>query len=423
MSQALKRINKIKTSMLLNYNSASKTDGLLGCVITALPVEMMNKKLEEALISSHGFATAATDGMRIFFSETFVNTLTDRELLFVLSHEVYHVVLDHINRQKAQGLNTMLYNMAGDYVINQYLKDNGVGDMPKQCLQDDKYRGKATEEVYKMLMDEHDKNVREGGEGLGDGSSQDTGNFDQHLSGKQIQEAQDSQPSAGSEGKTYEEMKARSDAMLEQVIEAGLKSAGDRAIGEASEWYAKLHEARIDWREELTAELSSLMDGDYGFNKVHRWSPSLGGACIPTPTPEPSITLSIAIDTSGSMGEQMLSDIFSEIVGITEQFNHFEVDVWCFDTKVHNFKSFDSQTNPEVPEYKLAGGGGTLFEVNWQFMKEKYEQPPKKFILLTDGYPCDSWGEPDYCDTIFLVHSSDNVAPFGKTITYYPDKM
>jgi len=39
--------------------------------------------------------------------------------------------------------------------------------------------------------------------------------------------------------------------------------------------------------------------------------------------------------------------------------------------------------------------------------------------MFTDGYPFGSWGEPDYCDTMFVIHGSTTItAPFGIT-TYY----
>jgi hypothetical protein len=43
---------------------------------------------------------------------------------------------------------------------------------------------------------------------------------------------------------------------------------------------------------------------------------------------------------------------------------------------------------------------------------------PKKFIMFTDGYPCGSWGDEDYCDTLFIVKGGDNIAPFGQTVLY-----
>ena len=41
--------------------------------------------------------------------------------------------------------------------------------------------------------------------------------------------------------------------------------------------------------------------------------------------------------------------------------------------------------------------------------------------MFTDGYPWDSWGDADYCDTIFVIHSNSDKnlqAPFGATAHY-----
>jgi hypothetical protein len=43
---------------------------------------------------------------------------------------------------------------------------------------------------------------------------------------------------------------------------------------------------------------------------------------------------------------------------------------------------------------------------------------PKKFIMFTDGYPGSTWGDEDYCDTLFIVKGSENIAPFGQTVVY-----
>jgi len=42
-------------------------------------------------------------------------------------------------------------------------------------------------------------------------------------------------------------------------------------------------------------------------------------------------------------------------------------------------------------------------------------------IMFTDGYPWGSWGNPDYCDTLFVIHGDIQkriTAPFGMTIHY-----
>ena len=49
---------------------------------------------------------------------------------------------------------------------------------------------------------------------------------------------------------------------------------------------------------------------------------------------------------------------------------------------------------------------------------------PQQFVMFTEGYPWNSWGDPDYCDTLFVIHGmSDHnfKAPFGVT-AHYDDK-
>jgi hypothetical protein len=44
---------------------------------------------------------------------------------------------------------------------------------------------------------------------------------------------------------------------------------------------------------------------------------------------------------------------------------------------------------------------------------------PKKFVMFTDGYPCGSWGDEDYCDTLFINHGDETIkSPFGQYAHY-----
>jgi predicted metal-dependent peptidase len=116
----------------------------------------------------------------------------------------------------------------------------------------------------------------------------------------------------------------------------------------------------------------------------------------------------------------MLRDFLSEIKGITEDFNAFKIHLFAFDTKVYNEQDFDGYTADAINEYEVMGGGGTEFDCNWDYMKE-HDINPKKFIMFTDGYPWGSWGDEDYCDTIFVIHGNDTVVPPFGTYAYYDD--
>jgi hypothetical protein len=58
---------------------------------------------------------------------------------------------------------------------------------------------------------------------------------------------------------------------------------------------------------------------------------------------------------------------------------------------------------------------------NWEFMKLNGIEP-KQFVMFTDMYPYGSWGDQNYCDTLFVAHGTKTIkAPFGTTV-YYDDK-
>jgi predicted metal-dependent peptidase len=133
-----------------------------------------------------------------------------------------------------------------------------------------------------------------------------------------------------------------------------------------------------------------------------------------------TIDITVAIDMSGSIGNDQAQDFLSEVQGIMDQYKDYKIKLWCFDTKVYNEQDFSADGGESLMEYKIMGGGGTDFDVNWSYMKANDVQP-KKFIMFTDGYPYGSWGDESYCDTIFIIHSNHNKglqAPFGVTAHY-----
>ena len=103
-----------------------------------------------------------------------------------------------------------------------------------------------------------------------------------------------------------------------------------------------------------------------------------------------------------------------------ESFTEYKIRVWCFDTDVYNDREFSSDTIEDIESYEPVGGGGTLFEANWEYMKEN-DINPKKFIMFTDGEPGRTWGDEDYCDTIWIIKGNRKcVPPFG-IFAHYED--
>ncbi|OUE20362.1 hypothetical protein BFL34_01177 [Clavibacter michiganensis] len=84
--------------------------------------------------------------------ELYVNplaVLTEQEWRFVLAHESLHAALAHHTR--TGGRDPYLFNIATDFVINGWLLEMGVGEMPAGLLHDPQFAGQSSEEVYDRI--------------------------------------------------------------------------------------------------------------------------------------------------------------------------------------------------------------------------------------------------------------------------------
>jgi predicted metal-dependent peptidase len=111
-------------------------------------------------------------------------------------------------------------------------------------------------------------------------------------------------------------------------------------------------------------------------------------------------------------------DFITELKGIMDEYKDYNIKLWCFDTKVYNEQDFDGYSGEDILSYEIMGGGGTDFMCNWAYMKDN-DIVPKKFIMFTDGYPWDSWGDDNYCDTLFIIHGNDKIVPPFGSHAYY----
>jgi len=176
-------------------------------------------------------------------------------------------------------------------------------------------------------------------------------------------------------------------------------------------------EPKMDWRQLLRMSIQSILKSNFSFNRPNRKSQH-SGAILPGMMNEQTIDVSVGIDMSGSISDVQSKDFLSEVKGIMDEYVDFKLDIWCFDTQVYNYAQFTGDTADEIMDYEVKGGGGTDFDANWEFMKSE-DIVPKKFIMFTDGYPCGSWGDEDYCDTLFIIHGDETInAPFGQTAHY-----
>jgi predicted metal-dependent peptidase len=340
--------------------------------------------------------TAATDGVNFFYNPEGIKDRTIPELVWLYAHEVSHVCWQHFMRMGDR--NKTLWNIATDYAINGILRINKIGKPFEKHLDDKKFDGMAAEQIYDILYKEAPKL---------DLDALSKMLADKHL---EMDRNEDGSP------KTEEQIRDLTNKIKEDIIkatqtmEAGSVPAGfDRLI-------ESIVSPQLPWQEILRDRIKSKIKTDFTFMQPNRRSGNMGGIIFPSMTVEDQIDICIAMDMSGSIGDDVASEFMSEINGIISEFRSWNIKIWSFDTKVYNQKEYSSDDNDDIMSYQPKGGGGTAFECNWSYMKTASIEP-KLFIMFTDLYPCDGWGDPDYCDTLFIGYGGCRaVAPFGETI-------
>ena len=363
-------------------------------------------RLEDA---SDYIPTAATDGRRFLYNVEFVQSLSDPELDFLVGHEVLHVVYDHMEARGER--DKMVYNAAADFNINMTLVEHHVGEPIKDnklqggkiCL-DWKYRGNNSYEIYDKLIEE--------------GAGQE-GGMDVHL---EVGDSDDDADGQGGQGGTQkvqmseEEKKALKDEIKQAVIQAA-QSAGPDVPETVKRMISELIAPRMDWRDVLRTQLESSLRSDFTFMRPSKRS---GEVIFPGMNKDEELNVAVFLDTSGSISQSMLRDFLSEVQGIMDQYQSYKITIAQFDTAVYSAEVFTSDDGRTMNEYELKGGGGTDFDVVFNYMAE-HDIDPDQMVMFTDGYPWGSWGNADYCDTLFVIHGDKNrsiEAPFGVTIHY-----
>ena len=362
-------------------------------------------------------ATAATDGQKFYYNSRFIMMLKPKEVEFLVAHEVLHVVYDHMGRRGDR--DPQIWNIADDYCVNADLKRHKIGQFitTVPCLYESKYDGKSAEEVYDDLM----KNVKkismddlieqllddhldsEDGEGEGDGED---GNNKGNGKGR---------PQLSDEEKERIRQEVKQAIInASSTAEAGSLPAGvERLIRQATD-------PVMPWRELIQTNLTSAIRTDYSWMRPSRRGWHMD-AIMPGMTPGEEIDVVVAIDMSGSISDKQAQQFLGEIGGMMDAFDGYKVHVFCFDTEVYNPQDFNSENMDGIDTYEPQGGGGTDFDAIFEYLK-KVGNVPKRLICFTDGYPCGSWGDPDYCDTTWVIHGDKNPNPPFGTYAIYDER-
>jgi predicted metal-dependent peptidase len=366
------------------------------------PVLMIGTKSIDALCP-----TAYTDGMNEVYGEEFVNGLSDAELRFLVLHESYHKLYQHlITWQHLNEEDPDLANRACDYVINLKLLDADKGKkfivMPSMGCFDERFRDMDTAQVFNILKQESGNDA---------GSSSGSGKGKDYGSGQPLDEHGWGDAKGMSDLRKKQLQRDLDSALRQGALLAGKSgSGGARGLDD-------LLQPQVDWREQLREFVQTVCAGnDYStWRRPNRRYVGMS-YYLPSGVSESMDELVVAVDTSGSIGQRELTLFLSELASVCDVAKPSRLRVLYWDTEVCAEEVYEQDVLAEVAKStKPAGGGGTDVTCVVEHL-QAHDIKAQAVLVLTDGYLGSDWGKWDVPTLWCLLGNSGTTSPVGKTI-------
>ena len=372
------KLTEVKTAMLLHTP-----------FFASLLLDMMKVKLGKfPNVFPPGNETMATNGKTIWVDEDFIQKLKLPEAVFVMCHEVGHAMWMHMSRGKdysdsgfdGKPFNPRLWNIAGDYVINDMLVEAKVGKMPKIGLHDPSIgkAGDVVDDVYRKLL----KNPPTGGSGQGnDGKG---GGAPPNPNGNQ---GPDGTPDGTLDTHILEHTK-ESEVEWKRAVKTAsdaAKAMGNMPAG-LERFVENLLRPKVPWNEKLRTQFVRAIGREAkNWNKLHRRRYVLQGVIMPGYKGFGCGTVVFAMDTSGSMSDREIGQGLGEADSILTDCNPEQVILIGCDAAVESVVELgpgDTLRN-NAPACTLGGGGGTSFIPPFKWLEENNIRPDV-LVYFTD---------------------------------------
>jgi len=339
--------------------------------------------------------TAHTNGVTMTIGKEFWSELKDKEKIFLMAHEVLHIILMHVYRFKAfaiKGKDMHLYNKAADYFINLMLEKENRGFykfIEGGCL-DERFKDMSTEEIYQYLLENGDPNEDEG-------------------SGMEGDLKPDEQTMNPGE-------KARIKGAIKTAIDSSKSSYGSESLL-GKELLLNFQDSVVNWKSALLKFMSGTFKSSKSYVKPHRRSMYNNKLYIKTTKKQPKLgDLLVYIDVSGSCSEEDVQHMGNELYHIMTRYKPDSILFSTFNTEIN--QTFAIRSKADIPKH-IDIDGGTDIQVCIDHIRD-HKNKVCAAIIMSD------MEAPDFSDplvpTIFLVvNSPDYLSNQGKVIYYNPE--
>lgn len=389
---------------------------------------ILNKFKIRAATPRDGVPTAAvTVDRKLLLNVEWCFQLPHAQLAFLLCHEALHPALLYFERYEEYNAmvqvtgptgatQTMpLFNIAQDYIINAMIMEMERNKqasetffemIPGGCLDEDRFRGMSSEEVYAELYQEAQNNG---------GASMDAGwgasDCRPDLAGDESGEGEEGEGEGGDKqgGLSPEELQAAQEFWREALIEAAMKqemSGKGELPGAVKRIVENLLNPKVDWVTVLSRWLGENGTRcDFTWRRPSRRSESIG-EYLPSMAKAGVEDVTVLWDTSGSMyGRE--EQIMSEVITICEDLN-LTLRVICCDYAIGS----DNRDVQSVEDINWVGGGGSSFLPAFDLLNE--EQYTGVLVVFTDGYiSVPATKPPSIRSVLWVIWDGSDMDPTG----------
>ena len=329
--------------------------------------------------------TADVNGAIIRYNPEFLKGQTIAQFAGLMAHECWHVAFQHLARRGDRC--PIIWNCAGDYIINHMLTKAGF-EIPTGGLLDKKYGDGdwSTDKVYDDLIKEGKDFDTESlmldlREGEGGGKGKDGLELDSKVTNIIVRARTQAQMSGKAAGEIPDEIERMIDELLNP---------------------------KLPWPIILHKFLDQRVREEYSWARKNRRYPS--DTYMPSLHSYGLGHLTFAIDTSGSIDDEELQEMLSEIKGIQQVFNPERMTVIDCDSEIHQVYEVDQNT--DIMSLTFHGGGGTRFQPVLDYVAE---HPTQALIYFTDLYG-ESDLDPVNYPVLWICNSDHEPATIGETV-------
>ena len=388
--------------------------------------------------------TTATDMKSFYYNPAYIDKLSLSQVEFVLAHEALHCALTHFVRRGHRIQRK--WDLACDFAINPILMNDGLQPPPEAVVLN-QFENMSAEEIYPCLDDSLDNETLDqhlydnNAEGAQNGQSQEPPPEDapqdqqgQSGGGQQPKNEEPQQnegggarpnPQQGKSGQKAGEddkqdnppvpLTAQEREELAQKWQQHLASAAQQAqqAGKLGGAMARMVDAwlepKLPWRSLLAHYFFDQARNDYNYMRPSRRE---GDMILPS-LKSSQCDLVVAIDTSGSIGEEELSEFLSEINAIKGALP-VRITLLACDAKLAEdgpwmFEPWEEFRLPRA----FQGGGGTDFAPVFEWVDNE-NLHPDALVYFTDA-DAEFPRQPPSYPVIWLVKGKKPV-PWGKRI-------